>query len=150
MNKIILGTHLLLSKWGSWGTINLGLPSMSPMFGERALKTPLYSESDPDPELSSVDIAVCHIEAEHRGIIIRKYCWRWATKQFLRQYSWTFNRYCLQLEQSIWAVHTELDTNPLIRRDAHGIKTQTRKLSANSVEPMISLPAPARAFSHQE
>lgn len=131
MNKIILGTHLLLSKWGTWGSINLGLPSLSPMFGERALKTPLYSESDPDPEMSSVDIAVCRIEPEHRGIIIRKYCWRWPTKQFMRQYSWTFNRYSLQLEQSIWAVHAELD-NPLNSNEAHGIKAQTHKMSVKS------------------
>jgi hypothetical protein len=134
LNKIILGTHLLLSKWGSWGTINLGLPSMSPMFGERALKTPLYSESDPDPELSSVDIAVCHIEPEHRGVIIRKYCWRWPTRQFLRQYDWTFNRYCLQLEQSVWAVHTELGTNPLICHNSHVMKAQAQKLSVKSAE----------------
>jgi hypothetical protein len=103
------------------------------MFGERALKTRLYSESDPDPELSSVDVAVCHIENEHRSIIIRKYCWRWSTKQFMRQYSWTFNRYCLQLEQSIWAVHTELGTNPLIYHNPHGMKEKTQKVSPKSV-----------------
>ena len=132
MNKIILGTHLLLSKWGSWGSINLGLPSMSPMFGERALKTPLFSESDPDPELSKVDIAVCHIEATHRAIIIRKYCWNWPIRQFRNHYDWTFNQYGLQLEQSIWAVHTELDSNHLIHNERHGIKSQTRKLSIES------------------
>jgi hypothetical protein len=149
MNKIILGTHLLLSKWGSWGSINLGLPSMSPMFGERALKTPLYSESDPDPELSNCDIAVCHIESDLRAIIIRKYCWRWSTRHFLRQYEWTFNRYCLRLEQSIWAVHTELESNLLICRENNGIKTQTRKVSLKT-EPTNSMPAVVRAFLHQE
>jgi hypothetical protein len=102
---------------------------MSPMFGERALKTPLYSAAEPDPEMSRIDGIVCRLESEHRSLIIRKYCWRWPTRQFMRSYAWTFNRYCLQLEQSIWAVHVELEANPLIYSQSYAMKAQARKLS---------------------
>lgn len=135
VNRIILGTHILLSRWGHWGSIHLGLPSRSPMFGERALKTPLYSASEPDPELSKIDAVVCRIEADHRSVIIRKYCGQWPTRQFMRHYHWTFNKYCLQLEQSIWAVHIELDANPLLFNDTRGINAKNQHVSVKTDNP---------------
>ena len=103
------------------------------MFGERALKTPLYSAAEPDPEMSQVDNVVCKLYSDHRSIIIRKYCWRWSTRQFMRSYFWTFNRYCLQLEQAIWSVHVELEANPLISSGSYAMKPQARKVSLKSI-----------------
>jgi hypothetical protein len=130
MNPHLIGTHMLLKSWGAWGKgIHLGIPTMSPMFGERALKTPLYADSDPNPELASLDGIICRLEPEHRTLVIQKYSNHWPTRQFLRHYHWSFNRYSLQLEQSLWAVRVRIDDNPLISINTRVIKYQTAKLS---------------------
>jgi hypothetical protein len=126
MNQNLIGTHMLLKSWGQWGQGgHIGLPTMSPMFGERALKTPLYGDSDPNPELAAVDTVVCKLEPDQRMLIIRKYVTKWPTAQFIRHYRWTFNRYNLRLEQCLWAVRINIEDNPLIFTKTRAIRHQT-------------------------
>jgi hypothetical protein len=126
MNERLLGVHYLLKSWGQWGKgPHIGLPTMSPMFGERALKTPLYGESDPNPELARLDGVICQLDPEHRMLVIRKYSSKWTTRQFLKHYRWTFNRFNLNLEQSLWAVRVRIEDNPLISVNTYAIRNQT-------------------------
>jgi hypothetical protein len=105
MNPHLIGTHMLLKSWGAWGKgIHLGIPTMSPMFGERALKTPLYGDSDPNPELASLDAIICKIEPEHRILVIRRYGQQWKVKHFMLQLGWSSRKYYREWERSLWAI----------------------------------------------
>lgn len=109
MSPILIGTFAMLSAWGRWGRgSNLGLPTLSPMFGERALKSPLYGEENPDPGVMAVDAIVCRLEPKDRSIVIRKFQHRWTVREFMREYHWSFTRLKREEEQAIWAVHIEL------------------------------------------
>lgn len=64
----------LLKEWARWGHgSNVGYPSMSPMFGERCLKTPLYSSEDMPPDVWAIEQAVCRIKFYHRFLLILRY-----------------------------------------------------------------------------
>ena|ERR1700678_1344249 len=110
MPTFLVGTVAALQSWGRWGRgSNLGLPTMSPMFGNRALKTPLYSEDNPDPGVMAIDAVVCRLEATEKSIIIRYFQHQWSVRQFLKEYKWGFSRYNRELEGAVMAVHVELD-----------------------------------------
>ena len=110
MSPILVGTFGLLSSWGRWGQgAYLGLPRRAAFFGERALKTPLYCEENPDPGVMIVDSVVCRLEAEEKSIIIRKFQHKWQTRQFMREYHWSFRRYHVELERAVWAVHVGIE-----------------------------------------
>lgn len=69
-----LGTIQLLREWAKWGeSHNIDYPSMSPMFGERALKTPLFGSGHIPPDVWAVEQAVCRIAWEHRSALILRY-----------------------------------------------------------------------------
>ncbi len=73
-------TVILLWEWGRWGTVNnIDYPSMSPMFGERALKTPLYSSSHMPEDVAKIEKIVCGLEWIDREILILKYVQRLKT-----------------------------------------------------------------------
>lgn len=60
--------------WAAWGRgHNIDYPSMSPMFGERALKSPLYDHGEAPPEVTLCDRAVCALDPQNRRIIILKF-----------------------------------------------------------------------------
>jgi hypothetical protein len=110
LSPILVGTFALLSAWGRWGRgSNLGLPTISPMFGERALKTPLYGVDNPEPGVMAVDAVVCRLEPQERSIVIRYFQHRWTVRQFLREYHWGYSRYRREVEGAVMAVHVELD-----------------------------------------
>ena len=108
---ILDSTRRLLIQWGRWGasSIHLGLPTMSPMFGERALKTPLYGPDDGPPDILETDKAVCRLEAQERIILIERYQWRWQIRESMTEHSWSARRYYRQLDQALYAVRAELD-----------------------------------------
>lgn len=71
---IHLSTIGLLREWARWGDANnLNYPSMSPMFGERALKTPLYGAGHIPADVWAVERAVCAILWAHRNALILRY-----------------------------------------------------------------------------
>jgi hypothetical protein len=67
-------TIKLLVEWARWGQANnVGYPSMSPMFGERCLKAPLYGTEEMPPDVWLVERAVCDIKFYHRFLLILRY-----------------------------------------------------------------------------
>jgi hypothetical protein len=69
-------TRSVLVAWAKWGQIqNLGYPSLSPMFGERALKTPLFASTYAAPDVLEMDRAIGQIEPEERRMLIHRYLW---------------------------------------------------------------------------
>lgn len=114
MAHILDPVRRMLKRWGYWGAsgINLGLPTMSPMFGERALKTPLYAQDDGPPDLLETDQAVCRLERLERQILIERYQWRWQIRQSMLEHGWGCGRYYRQLEQALYAVRNELERRP--------------------------------------
>lgn len=71
---IHLGTIQLLREWARWGeSQNISYPTMSPMFGERALKTPLFGSGHIPPDVWQVEQAVCTIAWDHRNALILRY-----------------------------------------------------------------------------
>jgi hypothetical protein len=79
---IPLSTIKLLRQWASWGNgQSIDYPSMSPMFGERALKTPLYGVGHIPDGIAEMEQAVCRLEFTERYIIIQ----RWQRHRSYRQ-----------------------------------------------------------------
>ena len=109
MSPILSSTRLALCAWGRWGRgQNLGLPTLSPMFGERALKSPLYAPTDAPGDVLAVDRSVARIDVPSRAIVIRRYQRDWRLTDFMQAYRWTKWRAREELELSIWAVHVQL------------------------------------------
>jgi DNA-directed RNA polymerase specialized sigma subunit len=112
---IPLGTVKLLRAWAAWGHgQNLDYPSMSPMFGERALKTPLYGIDHAPADILEMEAAVCRLEFADRDIIIQ----RWQRRRTFRQMAeylgvsrWTIGRRIRQAESE---VHRQLEENSLL------------------------------------
>jgi hypothetical protein len=107
MNKHLLGTDKLLQRWGRWGQgPNLGLPTMSPMFGERCLKSPIWGADAPNPEIELVSRAINKLKPEDRQFIQRKYMLEWKVREFLAAYHWCApGKYYRQLERLVRTVH---------------------------------------------
>lgn len=71
---IPLSTVKLLRAWARWGEAhNIDYPSMSPMFGERALKTPLFGPGHASPDILEMEAVVCKLEACDRELIILRW-----------------------------------------------------------------------------
>lgn len=71
---MILSTIQLLREWARWGEAqNICYPSMSPMFGERALKTALFGIGYIPPDVIRVEWAVCQLQWELRFVLILRY-----------------------------------------------------------------------------
>ena len=71
---ISLSTIKLLREWARWGEANnIGYPSLSPMFGERALKTALFGIGHIPPDVMRTEIAVCRLTWEYRQVLILRY-----------------------------------------------------------------------------
>lgn len=106
MKTVLTGTRIMLSAWGSWGRcVHIGLPRMSPMFGERALKTPLYGGDEGPPEMLEVDKAVCKIDPHERHLLIERYQWRTPWWICTQKKGWSKSKYYRYLESAEWAVH---------------------------------------------
>lgn len=69
-----LSTIQKLREWARWGEAqNICYPSMSPMFGERALKTALFGIGYIPPDVLEVEWAVCQLQWELRFVLILRY-----------------------------------------------------------------------------
>src|SRR5277367_4017194 len=74
---IPLSTVKLLRAWARWGEgQSIDYPSMSPMFGERALKTPLYGKTEMPADVGEMEHAVCMLSFDDRYLIVQWYCRR--------------------------------------------------------------------------
>ena len=69
-----LSTVQKLREWARWGeSQNICYPSMSPMFGERTLKTALFGIGYIPPDVLQVEWAVCQLQWELRFVLILRY-----------------------------------------------------------------------------
>src|SRR5271154_4936254 len=69
-----ISTIKLLIAWAKWGQgQSIDYPSLSPMFGERALKTPLYGHEHMPDDVALVELAVCRLEWCDRDMLIMRY-----------------------------------------------------------------------------
>jgi hypothetical protein len=83
---IPLSTVRLLRQWAAWGQgQSLDYPSMSPMFGERALKTPLYGATHMPDGIAEMEHAVCMLDFTDRYIIIQRWCRHRSYRQLAAQ-----------------------------------------------------------------
>lgn len=77
-----LGTLKVLIAWAKWGEcVYLGYPSLSPMFGERCLKSPLFGLGYTPNDIMLMEQAVCFLTFQERELIIQ----RWQRKRTFRQ-----------------------------------------------------------------
>jgi Sigma-70, region 4 len=91
---IPLSTVKLLRAWAQWGeTQSISYPSMSPMFGERALKAPLFGVGHIPDGVWEMERAVCNLTYEDRDIIIQ----RWQRHR-------TYAQIALRLGCSRWTI----------------------------------------------
>lgn len=127
---IHLSTIQLLREWARWGQMqNIDYPTMSPMFGERALKTPLFGVGHLPADVARVEKAVCALNFFDRNIIILRYqrrltfgqmgkrleCSRWTAKRMLRTaenetHHILSDGYCQRAPTS---VHSGADSKPV-------------------------------------
>lgn len=71
---IHLSTIKLLREWARWGEAhNIDYPSMSPMFGERTLKGPLFGIGHIPPDVYRIEICVCQLDFDLRDALIQRY-----------------------------------------------------------------------------
>jgi DNA-directed RNA polymerase specialized sigma24 family protein len=69
-----LSTIKLLREWARWGEAhNISYPTLSPMFGERALKMPLFGIGHVPDDIMRIEQAVCAVEWLYRQAIILRY-----------------------------------------------------------------------------
>jgi hypothetical protein len=103
---IPISSRAVLLAWARWGAIqNLGYPALSPMFGERALKTPLYASTYAPPDVLEMDRAVGMVEPGERRIIIHRYLWRMSHTELGERWGLTRNKARHRLEAAEYAVH---------------------------------------------
>lgn len=98
-----------LREWGAWGAMqNIGYATMSPMFGEVALKTPLHSHTSASPEVLKVDAAVRAIESSQRALLIEKYQLRMHWQEICNKWGWSRSTYFRNIEEAHDAVRKAL------------------------------------------
>ena len=69
-----LSTIKLLCEWARWGAEhNIDYPTLSPMFGERCLKAPLFGVGYIPPDVHDVEQCVCRLYWPSRQILILRY-----------------------------------------------------------------------------
>lgn len=69
-----ISTVKVLVAWARWGQgQSVYYPTMSPMFGERALKTPLHGIGHIPPDVMEVEQIICGLEWFHRSALIARY-----------------------------------------------------------------------------
>ena len=101
-------TVSLLKQWALWGAMqNIGYPKMSPMFGERALKTPLFGAGYCSPEVQQIERAVCRLEPGDRQLLIHKYQWHMRPMQIAEWHRLSRSTLWRRMDQAEWAVHIE-------------------------------------------
>jgi hypothetical protein len=83
---IPIGTIKALRAWSRWGeSLSIDYPSFSPMFGERALKTPLYGKTHCPDGIAEMEHAVCMLSYDQRYLIVQYWCRRRTFGQLAEQ-----------------------------------------------------------------
>jgi hypothetical protein len=99
-------THALLRAWGKWGAMeNIGYPRMSPMFGERALKTPLFAVGYIPADVMDIENATRVVEPDERQLVIHRYQWHMTLSEIGKRIGctkWSARR---KIEAAEYAVH---------------------------------------------
>jgi hypothetical protein len=102
---IPLSTVKLLRAWARWGEgQNISYPSISPMFGERALKTPLYGAGHVPDGVAQMEHAVCMLDYPDRYLIIQRWCRHQSYRQLARSVgvsTWRVSRLLKQAESEV-------------------------------------------------
>ena len=102
---IPISTLKVLRAWARWGeSQNIDYPSMSPMFGERALKTPLFGITHIPDGIAEMEAAVCALGFDDRYIIIQRWCRHRSYRQLARQVgvsTWRLSRLLKNAEAEI-------------------------------------------------
>jgi hypothetical protein len=121
---IPLSTIKLLRAWAAWGESNsIDYPRMSPMFGERALKTPLFGLGHAPEGVLEMEQAVCQLTFEERDLIIQRWqrhrsfpqmarhigCSRWVVARRLKEAESEVHRqledvYCQRAPTGVYVV----------------------------------------------
>src|SRR5271169_1773348 len=100
------GTRSVLLAWAKWGQLqNLGYPRLSPMFGERALKTPLFASTYAPADVLEMDRAVGLIEPDERRMVIHRYLWRMTHSELANRWGLTRHKARHRVESAEYAVH---------------------------------------------
>lgn len=106
-----ISTVKLLVAWARWGQgQSIDYPSMSPMFGERALKTPLHGVGHIPPDVAEVEIAVCRLSYEDRETIIQRYARNLTFRQFAKHFGYSIWKASKKIRQAENEVERELST----------------------------------------
>jgi hypothetical protein len=109
---IPLNTIKTLRAWAAWGQgHSIDYPSMSPMFGERALKSPLYSSDYAPPDVYRMEITVCRLEPYDRGLIIQRWQRRCSYRQMAEMFHSSFKTIERDLKAAEAEVHRLFDSN---------------------------------------
>jgi hypothetical protein len=109
---IPLNTIKTLRAWAAWGQgHSIDYPSMSPMFGERALKSPLYSSDYAPPDVYRMEITVCRLEPYDRGLIIQRWQRRCSYRQMAAIFHLSFKTIDRDLKAAESEVHRLFDAN---------------------------------------
>jgi hypothetical protein len=129
--RIDIHTRSVLLAWARWGqTQNLGYPSLSPMFGERALKTPLFASTYAPPDVLEMDKAIGSVEADERSILIHKYLWHMSLSELGERWrctKWSARRKLESAEQAVHVAYCNLSCR------------LTRNYAMNLQSPMLPL-----------
>ena len=103
---IPIGTRAALIAWARWGAMkNLSYPTLSPMFGERALKTPLHESTWAPPDVLEVDKAMGLIEPDERRMLIHRYLWHMTHAEIAERWGISKGRARHLLEHCEYAFH---------------------------------------------
>ncbi len=88
-----ISTLECLWAWARWaGGAPGGYPPRSPMFGERALKTPLYGEGHIPPDVARVESCVCALDPSDRALLVSKYIWRAHIREIATRFGISYRR----------------------------------------------------------
>jgi len=102
-------TRALLLAWARWGALqNLNYPHLSPMFGERALKTPLHDPAYAPPDVEEMEQAICRLDPDERRMLIHRYLWHMRLRQIAERWGISKSAAHRKVESAEWAAHVEL------------------------------------------
>lgn len=107
-----ISTIKRLVAWARWGVANnIDYPTMSPMFGERALKSPLFGIGHIPQDVALVEQCVCTLEWIDREILILRYQRRLSYAQMAMRIHRTKSTAIDRLEVAENEVHRRLQEN---------------------------------------
>jgi DNA-directed RNA polymerase specialized sigma24 family protein len=85
---------------------------MSPMFGERALKTPLFGADHASPDVLEMEAAVCRLDFEQRDLIIARWQRHMSYRQIAKRIGQPFWSVGPKLRAAESEVHRLLEQGP--------------------------------------